>query len=414
MNSADKYKKNVLWNAIAGLINASEAVIVLAVVSRVNGLREAGILTLAFSLANLFMTIGKFGIRNYQIAHEGEDFSFKTFLTFRIITVSVMFIITFVYVAYYFMSDRYTLEKSLAIFFVCMWYAVEAFEDVYVAKYQVLGRLDVGSKIFSVRWIATIFSFIVLDIILRNIVIAAAIAFMVDLILGIVLITYTYVKYKKPEYLELERGIKVLFIESIALCVSSFLYIYMTNVSKYIISSQLGDEVQAIYGYISMPVFVISLLNSFVYQPQLTAYVAELRENKIPQFVKRIMRQLIILFLIIAACLIGAYILGIPVLSVLYHADLREYKIHLLVLLLGAGFFALGAFMANMLIIADEQRKGMIGYLLVSISEYVLINALVDKFGLFGAVWGYTISMFFMAVLFSGILIVVIRGRSTK
>ena len=33
------YRKNVLWNVVAGIINAAEAVIIVAVVSRVNGLK---------------------------------------------------------------------------------------------------------------------------------------------------------------------------------------------------------------------------------------------------------------------------------------------------------------------------------------------------------------------------------------
>lgn len=413
MGNVDKsesiYRKNVIWNAVAGIINAGEAVVILAAVSRVNGLRDAGVLTLAFSLANLFMTIGKFGVRNYQVAHDGEDFSFRTFFHLRIITVSMMFLVSLGYVLYYFVRNQYTIEKCVVIFFVCLWYAVEAFEDVFVGKYQAIGRLDVGSQIFSFRWIITIVTFIIVDLIYRNIVLASICAFAVGLLFGIVSIAFTYSKYKNAENIQTNRGLKVLFKESIALCISSFLYFYMTNIPKYAINSYLGDELQAIYGYISMPIFVITLLNSFIYQPQLTKYVVEWRENRVDLFVNRVIRQLLLVLLIILVCLAGAYILGIPVLSILYHENLDIYRVHLLILLLGGGLLAVGAFLANMLTIINEQRKGLMGYVLVSVVGYMIVNGMVEKFQLTGAVWGYTITMFLLAIIFGGIFIWVIK-----
>lgn len=410
------YKKNVIWNAVAGIINAGEAIVILAVASRINGLKDAGVLTLAFSLANLFMTIGKFGIKNYQVAHDGEDFSFRTFLISRVITVALMVLIAFLYVAYYFIYDQYTIEKSSVIFFVCMWYAIEAFEDVFFGKYQALGRLDIGSKMFSIRWIITIVTFIIIDLIYENIVFATICTLGVELLWGAVAIIYISQKYKfdKMQCAKGDRGLKNLFRESKFLCISAFLYYFVTNIPKYVINAYLGDEVQAIYGYISMPIFVISLLNSFVYQPQLTAYVFEWRENKIKQFVNRIFRQLLIIVSIMVTCIFGAYVLGIPILSILYHEKLDMYKMHLIILLLGGGFLAVGGFLANMLTIINEQKKSMVVYAIVALMGYVTVDLLVKDFRLIGAVWGYTVTMALMALLFGGVFAYIIREKNYR
>lgn len=399
------YKKNVIWNATAGIINAGEAVVILAVVSRVNGLKDAGVMTLAFSFANLFMTIGKFGIRNYQVAHDGEDFSFRTFLISRVITVAMMILVAFSYAVYCFSQNQYTLNKSLAIFFVCMWYAIEAFEDVFVGKYQALGRLDIGSSVFSVRWIVTILTFIVADLFCKDIVLASIFALSVELLWEIFSIWIICKKYKfdKMKCAKEDRGLKVLFKESVFLCVSTFLYFYVTNLPKYAINSYLGDEVQAIYGYISMPIFVISLLNSFIYQPRLTVYVLEWRENKLKRFINRVFHQLLIIVLIMLVCILGAYVLGIPVLSALYHENLESYRMELIILLLGGGELAVGAFLNNMLTIIDEQKKSMVVYLIVSLIGYTVVDLLVKKFQLIGAVWGYTATMFLVVLLFGGV-----------
>ena len=124
------YRKNVVWNVVAGIINAAEAVIIVAVVSRVNGLKDAGILTFAFSVANLLLTVGKFGVRNYQVVHENEEYSFQEFLNFRMVTVGVMVLSTVVYTLYNLRIYDGVSQKMACVFWVCLWYAVEAFEEV--------------------------------------------------------------------------------------------------------------------------------------------------------------------------------------------------------------------------------------------------------------------------------------------
>ncbi len=53
-----------LWNVAAGLVNAGEAVVLSMVVTHTTGLEDAGILSIAFAVGNLMMTVGKFGVRS--------------------------------------------------------------------------------------------------------------------------------------------------------------------------------------------------------------------------------------------------------------------------------------------------------------------------------------------------------------
>lgn len=394
----------MFWNAIAGLVNAAEAVIVLAVVSRVNNLNEAGIMAIAFSVANLFMTIGKFGMRNYQIAHGEYDYSFKTFLVSRVMTTLIMVAIIFVYLLYCFLNKEYTTEKVGVIFFVCLWYALEAFEDVFGGKYQTIGRLDVGSKIFSFRWIITILTFVLTDTFTRNILWSSIAAFIMGLLSGILALIYTYPKLGRIGTAKGDKKLFELFKACLPLFISAFAYFYVTNIPKYSINSLLNDEIQAIYSYISMPVFVISLLNSFVYQPQLTKYVLEWREHNYKSFISRIIHQMIWITAIMALCLAGAYVLGIPFLSALYHENLKDYKLHLLILLLGGGFLAIGGFVSVVLTIIEEQKKAMMSYFAVTIAGYIIVNEFIKKFALLGAVCGYALTMFLLAFVFSTVL----------
>ncbi len=403
------YRKNVIWNIIAGIINAAEAVIIVAVVSRINGLKEAGILTFAFSVANLLMTVGKFGIRNYQVVHENEEYIFKVFFNFRIITVGIMVLSTIIYFLYNLGIYNDINQKSSCVFWVCMWYAVEAFEDVFAGSYQARGRLDIGSKIFSIRWVLTLLVFIVVDFVSKDIVKSAIWGFVVCFISGTIFIIYTYFRYIDNNVGDSRKGMDKLFKESVFLCIASYLYIYITNIPKYAINTYLGDEMQAVYGYISMPVFVVTLLNSFIYRPQYVLYSMEWKEHKIQQFSYRIVRQMFVLITIVLICLFGGFFLGTSVLSILYHKDLNAYKIHLLETLLASGFLAVGGFLANIFTVMNKQKKAMLIYLGVSLAGRFIIYKMVQWFQLEGAVWGYMITMILLALVFGIAYIIILR-----
>lgn len=404
-------KRNTFWNAVAAMVNALEAVIIVAVVSRLNSIEEAGMVTLAFSLANLFVTIGKFGIKNYQVAHESYDVSFSIFLKLRIITVMMMLATVFCYILLN--LGTYSVEKILIVAGICMWYAVEAFEDVYIGSYQVDGRLDVGSKIFIVRWCTILSAFVIVDILWRDTVIAVGCAFFLSLLVEIVLLVFTNKRYPRKQN-NSKIGLSSLFREGIPLFVSGFVYFYMTNIPKYAIDSYQSDSVQAIYGYVSMPVFVISLLNSIIYQPQLMYYVKEFRDGKLEAFTHRICRQIVVIVGILLIVLLGAWILGIQFLSILYHQNLYDYKMHMMLLLIGGAFLAVGGFLSTMLTLMDLQKKNMLVYLFTVTIGTIIVFPLVKKFELEGAVLGYLMTMLVMVVAFSAVVFLEIKGSKVK
>ena len=67
-------KNSYLWNMMGGLLNAGQSVLILMVITRVAGIDDAGIFTIAYASANLFLTIGNYEI--LQLA-EGTDISPK-------------------------------------------------------------------------------------------------------------------------------------------------------------------------------------------------------------------------------------------------------------------------------------------------------------------------------------------------
>ena len=158
-----------------------------------------------------------------------------------------------------------------------------------------------------------------------------------------------------------------------------------------------------------MPVFIIGLLNSFIFNPMLFEISKLWNDNNVNSFVKKIGIQVIIIAIITVICLSGAYILGIPVLSFIYNFDLSSYKCELLILILGGGFLGLSGLFMTIITIIREQRFLLIGYIIVAMVALISSEKIVIEYGITGACWFYLIlmiilSLFFMAVLFKKIL----------
>lgn len=413
MNKDLNYKKNLLWNLCAALVNASEAVVVIMIASRFNDREEAGILTIAFSIGNLLMMLGKYGIKNYQVSHDGYDVEFESFLKLRIITVILMITSLLGYLVANVSLGSYSGKKSVIILGVCIWYVIEAFEDVFIVHLQSLGKLYIGNRIFIIRWFVIISGFVVVDIITHKLISALLVSDALALIAEIICIYYITVRYGIKGF---DKTIKIrkLIIENLPLCISEISFFYMTNVSKYVIDRKMDDTSQAIYGYIAMPVFVISLLNSIIYQPKLMGFVSDIRERRFDILVKKIIMQVVMIGAILLVCLAGAYLLGVQVLSWLYNIDLTEQKGLLLLLLSGGAALAVGGFLETMLVLMEKRKTVMTVYLSVCVFATAITIPLVEKFALKGAVWGYIATMLLMTIVFIILLVINLKRMKAK
>lgn len=166
------------------------------------------------------------------------------------------------------------------------------------------------------------------------------------------------------------------------------------------IDAVLSDELQACYGFIAMPVFVIGLLNNFMFSPMIFQMSRLWENNQINAFRKRIWRQILIIIMITVICMSAAWVCGIPVLSWLYHTDLSAYKKELLVMLLGGGFLGISGFFQVILTIMRNNRELLGGYAAAAVIAFAFSDRVVRTFGMMGAALFYAGLMLTLCVIF--------------
>lgn len=403
-----------IWNTVAGLINAGEAVILSMVITRTNGLTDAGILTIAFAVGNLFANIGKFGVRNYQVSDVRGEFSFSNYLSARIISMGVMLIISGGYVIVQIDTANYSYTKAGIVFFMCLIYLIEALEDVFWGLYQKKSALDVGAKMFFLRWSLTIAGISFVLIFRHDLFQAMSVGLVVSAVVFIYLLLLTYPYFKEKIDWKLRKEDITVLKNCIPLFSVLFMTFYITNAPKYSIDRWLTEEAQACYGFIAMPVFAIELLNGFIYQPILVKMSMEWQQGKKEAFLRRVYKQSLIILGLTIVCFAGAYLLGIPVLSMLYATDLKNYKAELLILLAGGGMLAVVGFFSTLMTIMRKQSWIMWAFLVVSVFAIIFSDYSVKNYGVMGAASLYTILMTILAVIFVGMFCINIKNREDR
>ena len=161
-----------VWNTAAGLLNAFQSVVMLIVLSHVCDPAQAGIFTIAYANANLFLNLGKYGVRNFQVSDVDEKYAFAPYHAARIVSVLGMIVFGVAWTAWSAFTVGYTVEKTLVVLMMLLFKAIDAYEDVFHGNYQQHGRLDVGAKVLTLRMATMIAVFAVLIAVTRNLLLS--------------------------------------------------------------------------------------------------------------------------------------------------------------------------------------------------------------------------------------------------
>ncbi len=398
-------KKDYFWNTVAGFINAAEAVVISIIVTRVTGLTESGYFTIAFAVGNLLMTVGKFGVYNYQVTDKNTEFTYLDYVYTRVITCFIMLLCLIGYMAYGSTALHNNIDKSGIILGIGIIYLIESFEDVLKARCQIEGKLYAGAILFSVRWVCIIIVFTISLVLSRKAMIAIIVSMVISLAVFVIgrFIIYRTVIHSfeiKNRKVASFRCVISIIRKCFPLFVSTFLLFYVSNSPKYAIDRYYSSDVQACFGFVAMPVFVIELLSSFIYNPQLVIMTEEYGKSDKSAFKKRIRKQILTIAALSAVCTGGAYVIGIPVLSLIYNTDLTAYKGELIIMVIAGGLLAVSAYQSIIMTIMRVQKLIMWGYVPIALFCAIVIYPVTKRFGTAGAAITYLISMGLLCVIY--------------
>ncbi len=408
-------RDSYLWNMIGTTIMAFQSVILLMILTRVVDLEASGVFTIAYTTANLLLTVGKYGVHNYQVSDTEPLFNFGDYRVSRWITTIAMLVAAAGYSAFSLWSSDHSGEKIWIIFWMCVFKAVDAVEDVWCSLYQQRGRLDVSGKLMTVRVVLTLIFFSVCLFVLRSLLPSlVATTVFTTVLLFLLNIPCRSVCAEQTREKAKWRRVRNLFALCFPLFLMGFLSYYVTNAPKYSIDSLLSDEYQACYGFIAMPVFVVGLMGNYLFNPVIRPLSERWQQGDLAWFRKQLIKQGAMVMAITVVCVGGAYLLGTPVLSLMYGTDLTAYRTELLILVAGGGFLALSNQLMTVITIIRRQKLLLIGYGVCTVLALVLSPIMVKHFRIMGAAVLELGLMLLLCLIFGVILMIEMQRAANR
>ncbi len=408
-------RSTYLWNTVNAGLSAALSPVILMVVTRTNGLNDAGVFSIAFAVAALMLFVGQYGLRRFQSSDLKEKYSFAEYNATRFFTLAAMLIASGAYCVYGVVFRDYTPYKFTVIYLICALKAIQAYADVIHGHMQQKGRLDVAAKASALRFTAEIISCSAALIVSRDLIVSSVVCVLVSLMvlmLTSVNLARDYCDTLRPK-ISIGR-LRNLLVEGFPIFISLFLNMYISNVPKYAIDTYLTDEIQAYFNYIFMPAFVIQLIAYFIFNPILTTYAKLWLSEKAEDLKKlmgHIMKQCGLLFGLTLLAVAVALTIGIPVLSLLFGVDLSDYKMELCVLMIGGGMMAYGVFFSTVITIIREQVYLLVSYGAAFVTAKIVSGYFVKSQGIMGASILYAVLMGILAVILGTVMFIKIYKK---
>lgn len=390
-----KDKKNFVWNVIGLSLNAFVSLFLLIVVKRINGIDTAGIFTYAFSLSCLFYISCCFFSRTFQVSEYKREFSFGDYFSSRIIFDVINLVIAFIFC----IISGFDKYKIIIIILLTFYKCIEALCDSIFAQMQIEGNLYRSGISYSLKAILGIIIFFLIDYYTKSLLLSV-----IGLCVSILVVLFVY------DFSSLENKIgrltfnkdkfKKLLIVTFPIFIYSFLQNYLSNSQKIIMTYFIENKLQTIFGILIMPATMLILVGNYIIMPFVNDLTDRYKNKQYKEFDKVVNKMCLAVIIIGLVCILLAYLFGIPVLNFIYNINLEEYKMMLIVILVGSIFTSMVMVFSNALTILTINKKQTIMYLIISLIATVITIILANFYGIKGLCYSYLVTFLLLVSSF--------------
>ncbi|MBQ6564373.1 MAG: oligosaccharide flippase family protein [Clostridia bacterium] len=392
-------KANVLWNMIGSICESALNLVLMIVVNRVAGEAAGGIFTFSFSHAQMMYYLGTLEVRPIHSTDVRQKYRFADYFSLRMVSCGMMILICLLYV---FMTDGEPVKKHFMML-MCIYKMLDAVYDLFASMFQQHGRIAFSGMVSTMRVCVVLVGFSAALILTKSLVAAGCVMVLASLV---ILLTFNMSKWHQfddvPIHWQFSHAAEIVK-SCIPLFVSVFVMLYISNAPKYAIDRYCSDVVQNRYNILFMPAFVINLFSQFVLRPLLTPMAQLWNEGNFRVFRGNVVKMLMVIALLTLFGVAGAWLLGIPILELVYGVPLAAEKGILLLVMVYGGLNAVSVFLYDMIAVTRRQKWLLAAYPLVAVVVGILSPIWVQKQEMMGAI----LSSVAAQVLLSGILLAI-------
>ena len=394
-------KSNFVWNTVGSFIYLfSQWLLTFLVIRLSSNLEDAGNLSLAISITNIFYNIACFNMRPYLVSDNTNEYSVEDYTTFRLITIIFSMIACFIYSICF----KYSLTQLICILLYMIYKIGEAIVDLFHAFEQRKSRMDIGGFSLLIRGVLSVIFFIVGMKMFKNVNYSIL---MMVIITFVFIVLYDFKNVKKFEILKINFSspkLKELFLKFLPLAIGTFLSTLSTSLPRQVLEKIYGSKILGIYATIATPAVIVQVAASYVFNPLLVIFADYRKENNYKGFKKILLNSLLIVFVISCVCYVGSVILAKPVLTVLYGSRISKYyKLFSLIIVYTslAGFLL---YFHNILIILRKIKSLLLIYLSGFVTCILTSTIIIKKYAMDGVT--YSLMVFTILMLIEMFIII--------
>lgn len=387
-------KKNFLWNMIGSGIFAVVSMLLSFFMIRVLGAETGGIFSIAITLSQMFAYIAYFEMRTYQVTDVQGKFTFSEYHGAKLVLCVFMMLICGCYVG----IQGYTIEKTGIILLMCLYRLLDGYADLYEGTFQREGRLDLTGKSLFYRTLLSAGVMVTAVLLTQNLILSILLA-VIAAVVGIGIFDILLLKNFQPVKMDFSK-VSAVIKECFAMFLGSFLWTYILSASRIAIDANMTSDYQSYYQTIFMPVSVINLFVTFILKPSLLTLSAKYDKREYKLFFAEVSKILLCIVALTVVCMAGAYLLGIPVLSMVIGYDLQAYRGVLVLLMLAGGFNSISYFMYYLLSIMRRPKEILVGYISASLLSFFIASPMVQSNGIMGAAMSFLITVCYLSAVF--------------
>ena len=403
-----KYFKDLFWNTLGVSLNSFLIMLLLIVITRINGIKISGFFSFAFSFCAIIQTITMYGGRNYQVSDVTNKIDDNSYLSTKMITTVLGIIAAFIY----FLIFKQNEETLLFITLIMIIKIIETFSDVFYAILQKNNELDIVGKSYVLKNIIGFIVFTLIDYITKSVPISIVGMIGVNILLFIIYDYKKTVKLTKPK-INLNSKCLIVLKECFYFFFYNFLILLIANISRFTVNNLLSSKELGYYGILIMIPSIMTLFGQFLITPSLVNLSKLYQKKDIKGFIKELRKVFIFSIGISLVFIICAYFLGEQVLSILYSISFKGYKIVFVEFIIIGLLNAFTLIISNALTVMRKTKYQVYLYLTTLVLGIASSYLLTKNYGFNGAINSYLITMGIQFLLFLIYFIIVIK-RSKK
>lgn len=368
-------RQNLIWNSIGSFSYLfAQWLLTFLVVRLSSGYDNAGNLSLAISVTNIFYNLACFNVRPYLVSDIHQKYSYDDYVSFRFLTSFLSFFLCFLYILFF----HYELEQLICIMIYMIYKLGEACVDIFHAIEQKQSRMDIGGISLLSRGVLSVISFTISMLLIHNVNLSIL---LMTLLSWIFIVAFDFPQVRRFSKFKLHfkwSTQKELFCEFLPLAIGTFIGTMCTSLPRQILEIIEGTNDLGIYATVATPAVIVQVASSYVYNPLLVQFSKYRASNMKKKFEKLFIETIFIIIGLGLLFFVGSLFLAEWGLKLLYGVEISKYSYLFFPIIIYTALNGLLWFCHNVLIIFRKLNSllfiNICGFLCCLGSVFFFIN----------------------------------------